>query len=131
MGDNPEVEDKIEKQYKGELHNGNMSFNQQFNLYKSKQNNQSSQEYKEVSDDRQIVVNLVHTFYKRYSNDGVMTESSLEKIMKEVGLTEFCSPTGIKQIWSEIDTNKDSHVSREELSEQFYNNFIQRQPLDK
>lgn len=58
-----------------------------------------------------------------------MTESSLEKIMKEVGLNEFCTPAGLKQIWSEIDSNKDSQVSQEELSLYFYHNFIKR--LDK
>lgn len=46
-----------------------------------------------------------------------MTETSLESIMKEVGLGEFCSNSGITLIYNEIDANGDHIISQDELSD--------------
>lgn len=51
--------------------------------------------------------------------------------MKEVGLGEFCSNSGITLIYNEIDANGDHIISQDELSDQFYNNFITRSAADK
>lgn len=75
-----------------------MSFNQYFNLYKQKHNLKDGEAYQEVHDDKQIVINLVSQIYTKYAKDGKLTETALEKIMKEVGLGEFNSNPGITMI---------------------------------
>jgi len=64
--------------------------------------------------DEKIIAKLVDDNWNKVTKD-IMTETALEKLLKNIGLAYLTQNNRITQIFNEIDTNKDRIISKEEL----------------
>jgi len=79
---------------------------------------------------------LINRYYHKYATKNPngehrITESGLSEIFQKIGLHAFTEKNGIAYIYQEIDINKDTNVSEEELLKYVYENFVQNDALTK
>lgn len=75
------------------------------------------------NDNRKVVEHLVNENWNKYTTDKI-SEAALERLLIAIGLSMFCKKNGATKIFNEIDANKDRNVSKEELIDYLFDNFV-------